>query len=78
LDLIYPVPEDGHKSGSGIHFCESPGNPRTPAPSRTLRKDAQRNRGRILDVARGLFAEQGLGVTLDDVAHHAGVVVGTV
>ena len=43
-----------------------------------LRKDAERNRQRILDAARELFAERGLGVTLNDVAHHAGVGVGTV
>jgi AcrR family transcriptional regulator len=43
-----------------------------------LRRDAERNRQRILDAARELFAEQGLGVTLNDIAHHAGVGVGTV
>src|SRR5581483_8967661 len=43
-----------------------------------LRKDAERNRQRILDAARELFMERGLGVTLNDVAHHAGVGVGTV
>ena len=43
-----------------------------------LRKDAERNRQRILDAARELFAERGLGVTLNDIAHHAGVGVGTV
>jgi AcrR family transcriptional regulator len=43
-----------------------------------LRADAQRNRQRILDAARDLFAERGLGVTLNDIAHHAGVGVGTV
>jgi AcrR family transcriptional regulator len=47
----------------------------TPRP---LRADAERNRQRILDAARELFAEQGLGVTLNDVAHRAGVGVGTV
>jgi AcrR family transcriptional regulator len=45
---------------------------------RPLRKDAERNRQRILDAARELFAERGVGVTLNDVAHHAGVGVGTV
>lgn len=45
---------------------------------RPLRKDAERNRQRILDAARELFAERGLGVTLNDIAHHAGVGVGTV
>ncbi len=47
----------------------------TPRP---LRKDAERNRQRVLDAARELFAERGLGVSLDDIAHHAGVGVGTV
>jgi AcrR family transcriptional regulator len=45
---------------------------------RPLRADAERNRQRILDAARELFAERGLGVTLNDIAHHAGVGVGTV
>ena len=45
---------------------------------RPLRRDAERNRQRILDAAGELFAERGLGVTLDDIAHHAGVGVGTV
>ena len=48
------------------------------APERPLRKDAERNRQRILAAARELFAQHGLGVTLNDVAHHAGVGVGTV
>lgn len=45
---------------------------------RALRKDAQRNRERVLAAARELFAEKGLEATLNDVAHHAGVGVGTV
>jgi AcrR family transcriptional regulator len=45
---------------------------------RPLRSDAERNRQRILDAARELFAQRGLGVTLNDIAHHAGVGVGTV
>jgi len=43
-----------------------------------LRKDAERNRQRILEAARDLFARRGLRITLNDVAHHAGVGVGTV
>ncbi|MGA9858088.1 MAG: TetR/AcrR family transcriptional regulator [Solirubrobacteraceae bacterium] len=46
--------------------------------AKPLRKDAERNRRRILDAARELFARRGLGVTLNDIAHHAGVGVGTV
>jgi len=49
-----------------------------PSTRHTLRKDAERNRQRILESARELFAERGLGVTLNDIAHHAGVGVGTV
>src|ERR1700735_4466243 len=52
--------------------------PAAPIPDRPLRKDAERNRLRILDAARELFAQRGLGVTLNDIAHHAGVGVGTV
>lgn len=43
-----------------------------------LRKDAERNRQRILASAREVFAQRGLSATLDDVAEHAGVGVGTV
>ncbi|GAA4400193.1 TetR/AcrR family transcriptional regulator [Tsukamurella soli] len=43
-----------------------------------MRADAARNRRRIVVAARELFAERGLDVTLDDVAAHAGVGVGTV
>lgn len=45
---------------------------------RPLRRDAERNRQRILAAAREVFAERGLAATLDDVAHRAGVGVGTV
>jgi AcrR family transcriptional regulator len=50
----------------------------TTEPTKPLRKDALINRQRILDAAAELFAQRGLGVTLNDVAHHAGVGVGTV
>jgi AcrR family transcriptional regulator len=46
--------------------------------TRPLRKDAERNRQRILAAAGEVFAERGLGVTLDDIARAAGVGVGTV
>jgi AcrR family transcriptional regulator len=45
---------------------------------RPLRADAERNRGRVMEAARELFAARGLGVTLNDIARHAGVGVGTV
>lgn len=46
--------------------------------ARPLRRDAQLNRRRIMTAAREVFAERGLDVTLDEVAHHAGLGVGTV
>ena len=45
---------------------------------RPLRKDAERNRRRILAAAAEVFTERGLEATLDDVARQAGVGVGTV
>ncbi len=46
--------------------------------TRPLRADAARNRARILAAAAEVFAERGLDVSLDDIAAHAGVGVGTV
>jgi AcrR family transcriptional regulator len=47
------------------------------ATEKPLRADAERNRKRILDAAAELFAAKGLSVGLDEIAHHAGVGVGT-
>jgi AcrR family transcriptional regulator len=44
---------------------------------RALRADAERNRRRILDAARQVFAEHGLAVGVDAVSRAAGVGVGT-
>lgn len=43
----------------------------------TRRADAERNRTKILDVARETYAEQGLGASLDGIARRAGVGPGT-
>ncbi len=51
--------------------------PPEPAPA-PLRRDAERNRERVLLAARQLFAVRGLGVGFNEIAHHAGVGVGTV
>jgi AcrR family transcriptional regulator len=45
---------------------------------RPLRADARRNRERILESAKELFAEDGIDAQMDDVASRAGVGVGTV
>jgi AcrR family transcriptional regulator len=51
---------------------------RGPAGERPLRRDAERNRQRILAAAAQVFTERGLDATLDEVARAAGVGVGTV
>lgn len=46
--------------------------------ARPLRRDAEKNRQRIMAAAREVFAQRGYDATLDDVARHAGLGVGTV
>jgi AcrR family transcriptional regulator len=48
-----------------------------PRP-RPLRRDAERNRRRIVEAAREVFATQGLAPGLNEIARHAGLGVGTV
>jgi AcrR family transcriptional regulator len=46
--------------------------------TRSLRRDAERNRRRIIEAARDVFAAQGLTPGLNEIARHAGLGVGTV
>ena len=46
---------------------------RSQSAQRKPRTDAQRNRERILEVAKGAFARSGASTSLDDVAKQAGV-----
>jgi AcrR family transcriptional regulator len=58
-----------------------PGEPGAPDGGngmRPLRRDAERNRQRILKAASEVFNERGLEVSLDEIARYAGVGVGTV
>ena len=43
-----------------------------------MRKDAERNQRRLLAAAREVFRDRGVAATLNDVAHQAGLGVGTV
>src|SRR2546428_7669964 len=61
--------EDGVSGVSGISGISG---------TRPLRRDAERNRQRILTAAAEVFNERGLEVSLDEIARHAGVGVGTV
>ncbi|MFN8112818.1 MAG: TetR/AcrR family transcriptional regulator [Solirubrobacterales bacterium] len=49
----------------------------TGVVGRPLRRDAERNRKRILASAQVLIAEHGVDVSLDEIARHAGVGIGT-
>jgi AcrR family transcriptional regulator len=48
-----------------------------PHSSRKPRADAQRNRERILDVAKEIFTRDGAAASLDDIARHAKIGPGT-
>lgn len=48
------------------------------AAARPMRADALRNRARVLDAARDVFAEQGVDAGMEAIAQCAGVGVGTV
>lgn len=49
----------------------------TATADRPLRRDAERNRRRILESAAEAFAQLGLDVTTDEIARRAGVGIGT-
>jgi AcrR family transcriptional regulator len=52
--------------------------PAAHGSDRALRADARRNRDQVLRTAQQLFATEGLGVSLDEIARRAGVGPGTV
>ena len=49
----------------------------TPQPARKPRADAQRNRQRILEVAKEVFTRDGAAASLDEIARQAGIGPGT-
>ncbi|WP_297621610.1 TetR/AcrR family transcriptional regulator [Nocardia sp.] len=55
-----------------------PDPPSKHVPAQSLRADARRNREQVLRTAQRLFATDGLGVSLDEIARRAGVGPGTV
>jgi AcrR family transcriptional regulator len=48
-----------------------------PQGARPLRKDAARNRELLIQAAREVFAVRGFQASMDEIAHHAGLGVGT-
>jgi len=57
--------------------ADTAASPGCPDATRPLRKDAAANRDRILCAAAAVFADGGLGATMDDIAARAGLGVGT-
>jgi AcrR family transcriptional regulator len=49
----------------------------TPTTERPLRRDAERNRDRIVEAARAAFATDGIDVSVEEIARRAGVGMGT-
>lgn len=47
-------------------------------PEKALRADAKKNRDKLLEVAHKVFTTEGISVSMDEIARHAGVGVGTV
>lgn len=71
-------PDMSHAPGLAVLDVVYAAPSSTPGEARPLRRDAQLNRQRIIDAAHEVFADRGFAATLDDVAAHAGVGVGTV
>lgn len=65
-----PTAETATAATAGIQAAETS---TAEGSDRCLRRDAQANRRRILDAARDAFAEDGLDVSLIDIARRAGV-----
>ena len=61
---------------SGCKFLPMPAKA-SQSPARRPRTDAQRNRERILEVAKEAFTRSGANTSLDDIAKQAGVGPGT-
>jgi len=66
------------KGDSVLRYDEGVSETSSPSHRAPLRRDAERNRQRILDAARGLIAWRGLSVGYEEIAREADVGVGTV
>ncbi len=65
--------EDASVYQVGTHVS----NKSKPIVVRKVRADAERNRARLLDTAKAIFAEKGSAASLEEIAREAGVGIGT-
>lgn len=74
-DLPGPVPTSKRSAPSAS--CYPFAMPGSASATRPLRKDAERNRDRIVAAARAAFAERGIDVSVEEIARRAEVGMGT-
>jgi AcrR family transcriptional regulator len=67
---------DGHPVEADTHRGPTPPGS-TVAKDRPLRRDAEENRRRVLEAATEVFDAHGLDASVEDIAHSAGVGMGT-
>ncbi|MCU1490166.1 MAG: Transcriptional regulator, TetR family [Acidimicrobiaceae bacterium] len=72
-----PVVKQGDEPTELPESASEAGSVAYPCATRPLRADAQRNRTKILEAAEAVFASDGIGVPVDEIARVAGVGVGT-
>jgi len=75
-ESVSAYPDYRRRSPVARFFTEMP-TKRSSSSERKPRRDAQRNRERILDVAKHAFSRSGVNTSLDDIAREAGVGPGT-
>jgi AcrR family transcriptional regulator len=76
VSVLDKIIGDGLRLQVFLTFLDMPAK-RSQPPKRRPRADAQRNRERILEVAKEAFTRSGANASLDDIAKQAGVGPGT-
>src|SRR5580692_10594283 len=76
VSVLHKIIGDGLRLQVFLTFLDMP-TKRSQPSERKPRADAQRNRERILEVAKEAFTRAGANASLDDIAKQAGVGPGT-
>ena len=72
-----PTAEASLLRRAAVTPAEGDGAGDAPATARAERADARRNRARVFAAAQACFAERGAEASMEDIAHRAGVGIGT-
>jgi AcrR family transcriptional regulator len=76
VSALHMITGDGLRLQVFLTFFHMP-TKRSRPPNRKPRADAQRNRERILEIAKEAFTRSGANTSLDDIAQQSGVGAGT-